>query len=96
MIDESAPAGPPPSPAVSDGTASPDFMGFTDLEAELLGPGGMEVARRTLDRLAALDERLAEAERAGLAPGDHAIVSALRRATVAGASILTAPPLSRR
>ena len=73
----------------NDQGGEPDFLGFTDLEADLLGPRGKETAEETLMRLAALDERLERATAASLSPGDHATVEALRGAVRAGATILT-------
>ena len=73
----------------NDQGGEPDFLGFTDLEADLLGPKGKETAERTLTRLAALDETLERATASGMSPDDHATVEALRGAVRAGAAILT-------
>jgi hypothetical protein len=64
------------------------FLGFSDLEAELLGANGVEKAQAVMERLIELDKHLSGLERQGLPKEAFEVVTALKKAVVAAGSIL--------
>ncbi|WP_187972876.1 hypothetical protein [Aquibium microcysteis] len=68
-----------------------EFLGFTDLEAELLGPDGRRTAEETIRALVVLEGRLGELQAAGLTAEDFQAVVALRKAVKAAGQIVAAP-----
>ena len=81
---------------VTDGDAKHNddgsgFLGFTDLEADLLGDRGSETLADVLRQLALCNDALIAAEKGSLTPQEHATVLALKRAVVAGSEILATP-----
>lgn len=68
-----------------------EFLGFTDLEAALLGPDGRKTAEDTIRALLVLEGRLGELQAAGLTADDYQAVIALRNAVKAAGQIVAAP-----
>lgn len=66
----------------------PGFLGFSDLEEELLGPNGVEKAQAVMERLIELDKHLSSLERKGLPKEAFEVVIALKKAVIAAGSIL--------
>jgi hypothetical protein len=65
-----------------------EFLGFSDLEAELLGPNGVEKATAVMERLIELDKHLTGLENTGLPKDAFEVVIALKKAVKAAGSIL--------
>ncbi|MDO6966486.1 hypothetical protein [Rhizobium alvei] len=65
-----------------------EFLGFSDLEAELLGANGVEKAQAVMERLIELDKHLAGLESKGLPKDAFEVVIALKKAVLAAGSIL--------
>ena len=59
-----------------------------EIEKELAGDGRMEAMARYDATLAALEERIAETLRGGVAPDDFAKITALREANIIARKIL--------
>jgi hypothetical protein len=68
-----------------------EFLGFTDLEAALLGPDGRRMAEDTIRALLLLEGRLGELQAAGLTSDDYQAVVGLRKAVKAAGQIVAAP-----
>lgn len=64
------------------------FLGFSDLEAELLGANGVEKAQAVMERLIELDKHLSSLESKGLPKEAFEVVNALKKAVIAAGSIL--------
>lgn len=68
-----------------------EFLGFTDLEAALLGPDGRRTAEDAIRTLLVLEGKLEELQATGLTPKDHQAAVALGKAIKAAGRILAAP-----
>jgi len=77
-----APEPPPPVPA----------FGMTDLEEELRGPGAQAVRSALVARLGALQERIQEEMKTGMAPEDFARAKAIATALAAAKEVVLIVP----
>lgn len=74
--------------SANSNTELQEFLGFTDLEAELLGPEGVEKAKAVMERLIELDKHLSGLEKTGLPKETFEVVIALKKAVTAAGGIL--------
>lgn len=72
-----------------------EFLGFTDLEAALLGPDGRRTAEESIRALHVLEGRLEELQATGLSAEDYQTVVAIRKAVKAAGRIVAAPRETR-